>query len=217
MTNTISILVADDQTLFRKGIVMLLKSIDGVEVIGQAADGRACIEQAQHLMPDVILMDIQMPELNGLEATRRILNTSPHIAILILTMYEDADSVFAAMRAGARGYLLKGADQHEMIRAIQAVANGEAIFAPSIATRLMSFFDTPRRVLPQELVPELTPREIEVLTHIADGKRNQKIAETLTISPKTVRNHISNIYSKLQVADRVEAILYAQQIGLHDG
>lgn len=216
MTDIISIVIADDQTLFREGIISLINSVDGVDIIGQAADGHACIKCAHELMPDVILMDVKMPEMNGIEATRQIVQALPHIAILMLTMYEDDDSVFAAMRAGARGYLLKGADQHEMLRAIRAVANGEAIFAPSVATRLMSFFDTPRQVLPQNLLPELTPREIEVLTHIADGKSNKEIAVELIISPKTVRNHISNIYSKLQVTDRVEAILYAQNIGLRE-
>ena len=216
MTDEITVLVADDQTLFREGIVSLLSSIGGLQVVGQAANGHECVLQARDLMPDVILMDLKMPQLNGIEATRQIMKATPHIAVLMLTMYEDNDSVFAAMRAGARGYLLKGAGQDEMLRAIRATANGEAIFAPAIATRLMSFFQTPRRVLAQDVLPELTPREIEVLKLIASGKRNKAIAEQLVISPKTLRNHISNIFSKLQVANRMEAIFVAQRVGLSD-
>lgn len=152
-----------------------------------------------------------MPDMNGIEATRRITHTSPHIGIIVVTMFEDDDSVFAAMRAGARGYVLKGTDQEEMLRVIRAVAQGEAFFGAPIATRLMNFFAAPR---PPEIFPELTERERDVLRLIAHGDNNADIARKLTISPKTVRNHASNIFSKLQVVDRGQAIIRARDAGL---
>src|SRR5258708_34780440 len=158
-------------------------------------------------------MDLKMPDLNGIEATRRIVQTSPHIGVLILTMFQDDDSVFAAMRAGARGYILKGANQDEMMRAIRAVETGEAIFSRVIAQRLMHFFSLAR---PVQVFPELTDREREILTLIAQGCKNPEIAERLTLSPKTVRNHVSNIISKLQVADRAQAVLRAKEAGIAD-
>ncbi len=207
----IRILVADDHTLFRDGLRALLRSIPDVELVGEAASGQEVIEQAAELQPDVILMDIQMPGVNGIEATRQIVQASPHIGVIILTMFEDDDSVFAAMRAGARGYILKGADQDEMLRAIRAVASGDALFGPSIAARLMTFFASPS---PPDTFPELTTREREVLRLIAQGRNNADIANSLYLSPKTVRNHISNIFSKLQVADRAQAIVRAREAGL---
>jgi DNA-binding NarL/FixJ family response regulator len=164
----------------------------------------------------VILMDLKMPDMNGIEATRRIVQTSPHIGILVLTMFQDDDSVFAAMRAGARGYLLKGADQDEMLRAIRAVASGEAIFSRVIAQKLMHYFGNVKLPGPSSIFPELTDREREILALIAQGYKNPEIAEHLTLSPKTVRNHVSNIFSKLQVADRAQAILRAREAGLGD-
>src|SRR6185295_6173112 len=172
------------------------------------------VELARELQPDVVVMDLQMPELNGIEATQRIVEESPHIGVLVLTMFEDDDSVFAAMRAGARGYLLKGADQAEVLRAIHAVASGEAIFSPSIAVRLMRFFATPAPTTPPQAFPELTEREREILTLIAQGHNNNDIADRLVLSPKTVRNNVSNIFSKLQVADRAQAIVRARAAGL---
>ena len=159
-------------------------------------------------------MDIQMPGINGIEATRRIVRDSPHIGVVVVTMFEDDDSVFAAMRAGARGYVLKGADQDEILKVIRAVASGEAHFGPKIAVRLMSFFSAPKLVAPAEAFPELTAREREILDLIATGKNNQEIANNLYLSPKTVRNHISNIFTKLQVADRAQAIIRAREAGL---
>jgi DNA-binding NarL/FixJ family response regulator len=162
-------------------------------------------------------MDLQMPELNGIEATRRIVQASPHVGVLVVTMFEDDGSVFAAMRAGARGYLLKGAKYDEMLRAIRAVGGGEAIFSPAIAARLMDYFTTFRQPTIPQAFPELSEREREILDLIAQGQRNSDIAEKLFLSPKTVRNHVSNILSKLQVADRTEAILRAREAGLGFG
>jgi len=212
------ILIADDHTLFREGMRALLSAIADCEVVGEAATGEDVIAQAATLLPDVILMDIQMPGLNGIEATTRILHTSPHIGIIVVTMLEDSDSVFAAMRAGARGYVLKGADKTEMLQAIRAVARGEALFGPAIARRLKNFFSElqadSRTGLPARAFPELTDREHDVLDLIAQGHNNKQIAERLTLSPKTVSNHISNIFNKLQVADRAQAIVRARQAGL---
>ena len=213
MNEPIRILIADDHTLFRDGLQALFASRSDVTVAGQAATGAEAIALAEQHQPDVILMDIQMPDLNGIEATRRIVRTSPHIGVIIVTMFEDNDSVFAAMRAGARGYLLKGADQEEMLRTIRAVARGEALFGPAIATRLMHFFASPTAAQPG-LFPELTDREREVLELIARGHSNSDIARELTIALKTVRNHVSNIFSKLQVVDRAQAIIRAREAGL---
>src|SRR2546423_1202918 len=205
----IRILIADDSPLFRKGLNALLKSFADTDLVGEATTGEEAITFCARLQPDVILMDLKMPDVNGIEATRRIIQTSPHIGILMLTMFQDDDSVFAAMRAGARGYLLKGADQEEMLRAIRAVASGEAIFSRVIAQKLMHYFSSTRLSGPANIFPELTDREREILALIAQGHRNLEIAEQLTLSPKTVRNHVSNIFSKLQVADRAQAILRA--------
>lgn len=209
---SIRILIADDHTLFRDGLRALFDSLPDITAVGEAADGGRVVQLAQELQPDVVLMDIQMPGLNGIDATRSIVRTSPHIGVIILTMFEDDDSVFAAMRAGARGYVLKGADQEEMLRVIQAVARGEALFGPAIAARLQQFFAAPP--VPPEVFPELTAREREVLALIAQGANNATIARELTLSIKTVRNHVSNIFNKLQVVDRAEAIIRARSAGL---
>jgi DNA-binding NarL/FixJ family response regulator len=212
--DNIRILIADDHPLFRDGMHGLLDSVPDTEVVGEAATGDEAIALAASLQPDVILMDIKMPGINGIQATREIVHTSPHIGILVVTMLEDDDSVFAAMRAGACGYLLKGANQAEILRAIRAVANGEAIFGPSIARRLLGFFAATRRTVPPRIFPELTEREGEILALIADGRSNEEIAEQLSLSLKTVRNHVSNIFSKLQVADRAQAVIRAREAGL---
>jgi DNA-binding NarL/FixJ family response regulator len=212
----IRVLIADDHPVFRDGLRVLLDSLPEAEVVGEAASGDEAVKLAIREQPDVILMDLQMPGVNGIEATRTILRSAPHIGVLVVTMFQDDDSVFAAMRAGARGYLLKGADQQEISRGIRAVASGEAIFGPAIAQRLISFFAQPNPPLPPQIFPELTDREREILTGIARGKSNTEIADQLYLSQKTVRNHISNIFSKLQVADRAQAIVRAREAGLAD-
>ena len=210
----IRMLIADDHAEFRDGLRRLLKLVPGVEVVGEAATGDEAISRASALQPDIILMDLKMPGVNGIEATRRIRDVSPHIGILVLTMFEDDDSVFAAMRAGARGYLLKGADRAEIGRAITAVSNGEAIFSPAIAIRLMQYFAAITPIAPRQRFPELTDREIDVLRLVAQGDNNAEIAARLRLSGKTVRNHVSNILNKLQVADRAHAIIRARNAGL---
>jgi DNA-binding NarL/FixJ family response regulator len=211
----VRVLIADDHRLFREGVRSLLASLPDVEVVGEAATGDDAVALASTEQPDVVLMDIQMPGLNGIEATRRILAASPHAGIIVLTMFDDDDSVFAAMRAGARGYLLKGADQSELVRAITAVASGEALFSAAIARRLIAFFAGLRgETAAQIAFPDLTEREREVLDLIAQGLNNSQIAQRLFLSGKTVRNHVSNIFSKLQVADRAQAIVRAREAGL---
>ena len=212
--DTIRVLIADDHQLFRDGLKALLLSAPDTEVVGEAATGREAIQLAAESQPDVILMDLQMPDMDGIEATRRIADTSPQINVLMVTMFEDDQSVFAAMRAGARGYVLKGAKHDEMLRAIRAVGSGGAIFSPSIAARMMNFFAASRSVIPEQAFPDLTDREREVLNLIARGESNAEIAESLIISVKTVRNHVSNIFSKLQVADRAQAAIRAREAGL---
>ncbi len=275
----LSIVVAEDHPLYRRALVTLLAGTPGWQVVAEAADGAGAVTAAHTAQPDVVVMDLKLPGLDGIEATRRIVAASPHIAVLVLTMYDDDASVFAAMRAGARGYLLKGADQADIVRAVAAVAGGEAIFGspvarrivaasphiavlvltmydddesvfeamragargyllkgadqaeivravadvadggaifgPSVAHRVIEFFAAPRPLAPAEIVfPELTAREHEVLDLIAAGRSNADVAAVLVLSPKTVRNHVSNIFTKLHVADRSAAIVRAREAGL---
>jgi len=210
--NTIRLLIADDHPVFRYGLKALLESEPGFEIVGEASNGEEAVKLARELQPDVILMDITMPGLNGIEATSQVLAESPDLGILMVTMVDDA-SMFAAMRAGARGYLLKGSEGDETIRAIHTVASGGAIFSPSIADRLISYFvhsSSPG----SEVFPELTAREFEILSLMAKGLTNNAIAERLFLSPKTVRNQVSTIFSKLNVADRGGAIVVAREAGL---
>ena len=217
--DTIRVLIADDHQLFRDGLRALLLSAPDMEVVGEAASGAEAVRLAAETEPHVILMDVQMPDGDGIAATRRITAVNPQIGVLMVTMFEDDQSVFAAMRAGARGYVLKGARHEEMLRAIRAVASGEAIFSPAIAARMIDFFASSHKITQPasnaaDNLAELTEREREILAFIAQGSTNTEIAESLTISVKTVRNHVSNIFNKLQVADRAQAALRARDAGL---
>jgi DNA-binding NarL/FixJ family response regulator len=214
MEDTVRVLIAEDHPLFREGMRGRLDRVADVAVVGEAASGDEAVELAQKLEPDVILMDIKMPGLNGIEATREIQRANPQIGILVLTMFEDDDSVFAAMRAGAKGYLLKDSGGEGVVHAIRAVASGEAVFGPGVAERIMGFFAAPRAAAPQRAFPELTEREEEVLSLVAQGKANREIARQLFVSLKTVRNHVSNILLKLQVADRAQAVIRARDAGM---
>ena len=212
--DSIRVIIADDHPIFRDGLRGTFNSVAHTEVVAEAATGEEAVEAAAAHQPDVVVMDLHMPGLNGIEATRHIVHHSPHIGVLVLTMFEDDASVFAAMRAGARGYLLKGADKAEILRALQAVASGEAIFGPAIARRVIEYFAAPQAPGPPLAFPELTEREREVLDLIAQGHNNEAIARQLFLSQKTVRNHVSNIFTKLQVADRAQAIVRARKAGL---
>ena len=214
MADEIRVVIADDHPVFRYGMKALLHSVGGIQVVGEATSGEQTVALAEELQPDVILMDIKMPGMAGIEATRRIAQANPGVGVLVVTMLEEDDAVFAAMRAGARGYLVKGADQDEVLRAIRAVASGEAIFGQAIARRLMHFFSAPREAAALQAFPDLTEREAEILLLIAEGRSNSQIAQRLIVSEKTVRNHVSNIFNKLQVADRAEAIVRAREAGL---
>jgi DNA-binding NarL/FixJ family response regulator len=211
---SIHVLIADDHSLYREGVRKMLSVAEDIEIIGEATNGDEAVTQALVLQPDVILMDLKMPGINGIEATRRILYASPRIGVMVLTMFETDETVFAAMRAGARGYMLKDADQEEVIRAVKAVSRGEAIFSPAIAERLIHYFAALKPATVDQAFPELTDREREILHLIAQGHSNSTIAERLLLSIKTVQNHVSNIFSKLQVADRAQAIIRARDAGL---
>ena len=212
-SNKTRVLIADDHALFRYGMRAMFNSEAEFETVGEASTGEEVVEKVQELKPDVVLMDIQMPGLNGLEATRRILKADPGIGVVVVTMFEEDDSVFAAMRAGARGYVLKGGDADEVVRVVRAVAQGEAHFGPDVARRLRNYFSTTKHAT-TEAFPQLTAREGEVLDLIARGLNNSEIAQRLYLSQKTVRNHVSNIFLKLQVADRAQAIVRAREAGL---
>ncbi len=210
----IRILLADDHRFFRDGVRALLASVPEFVVVDEANNGEEAVSKAEQHRPDVILMDVQMPGLNGVEATRRIVRAHPQVGVIIVTMFEDTDSVLAAMRAGARGYILKDADEDELLRSIRAVASGEALFGPAVAQRLLKYISEVAPSASRTAFPELTEREREVLALIAQGLTNQDIADRMSLSLKTARNHVSNILAKLQVADRAEAMAKARAAGV---
>ena len=222
------VILADDHPLFREGVASLLERSGDAVLVGEAATGEEAVRLADELLPDIVLMDLKMPGMGGTEATRTIVGRNPHIGVIVLTMFEDDESVFAALKAGARGYVLKDADRGMLLEAIRAVARGEALLGPSVAGRVLEQFAEASPHVPVSSDPYtssvrpgsfdgLTPRELEVLSLIARGLRNREIAGRLVISERTVGNHISNIFSKLQVADRAQAIVRARQAGLGDG
>lgn len=214
MTDTIRIVVADDHPLFRDGLRALLDSVSDTAVVGEAATGEEAVAAALSLRPDVVVMDVNMPDLGGIDATRRIVEATNDVTVLVMTMHEDDEAVFSAIRAGARGYVLKGAAQEETLRAIRSVASGEAIFSRSIATRLQRFLASPPEVDPGAAFPQLSARELEILALLAQRRSNAEIAAELYLSQKTVRNYVSGIFAKLHVADRAEAGLVARGAGL---
>ncbi|MCD9020368.1 response regulator transcription factor [Cohnella silvisoli] len=213
-SDSIRILLADDHPVFVEGLISILRAAPDFEVVGIARTGREATRLAEQYQPDIVLMDVHMPELNGIDSTREIIRTSPHIGVLILSMLEDDYSIFSAMRAGARGYLLKGARSREIIRAVYAAADGESIFSAAIARRMMYYFNEHNHQSQADVFPQLTSREREVLSFIAKGHNNTDIGSLLGLRPKTVRNHVSNILNKLQVVDRSQAIIMARESGL---
>lgn len=211
----IRVLVADDHPVVRRGLSALLGTLEDFEVVGEASDGDGAVRQTQLLRPDVVLMDVRMPGTDGVEATRRIRAAVPDCAVLMLTMHDDDATVFTAMQAGARGYLLKGADQEEISGGIRAVVAGQAIFGPGVAGRVLGYFASPPSTAEAEgPFPELTPREREILQLLAEGRRTADIADRLHLSPKTVSNNLTAIFAKLEVADRTEAVIRARERGL---
>ncbi len=209
----LTVIIADDHQFFRDGVRALLDAQPDMECVGEAATGEEVIRLSSEAQPDVVLMDVQMPGMSGVEATRQIVSISPQIRVLVVTMFEDDHLVFAAMRAGARGYLLKGTRHEDMVRAIRAVGSGDAIFSPAIAARLVDYFAALQPRHSTQVFPDLSSREREILALLAQGYKNAEIADRLVISSKTVRNYVSNIISKLQVADRAQAILRAKDAG----
>ncbi len=206
------VLVVEDHPLFRKGVVALLQTVPDVAVAGVATTGEEAVSQAAALRPDVVLMDLQLPGMSGIEATRAIVAADPGVRVLVLSLFEDEESVFLALRAGARGYVLKDADEDELTGALRAVARGEAIFSQAVAGRVLAFFARPQNT--PKVFPALTDREREILGLIARGRANPAIARALSLSPKTVANYVSAIFAKLQVADRAEAMIRAREAGL---
>jgi DNA-binding NarL/FixJ family response regulator len=208
---SLRVVIVDDHPVFRRGLRALLEAA-GIQVVAEAADGRAALDAVPAHHPDLVLMDLHLPGINGIDVTRRLVRELD-VRICVLTMFDDDDSVFAAMRAGALGYLLKGADQEQILRAVQAVAAGEALFGPLVARRMQAFFASggDLRAVP---FPELTPREREVLELLAAGQDNAAIASRLGVSTKTIRNSVSSIFAKLRVADRAQAMIRAREAGL---
>lgn len=213
----IRVLLVDDHPVFRHGLRSLLEALPDVEVVAEGTDGADAVRLAEEHRPDVVVMDLQMPAVDGVTATREIVGRHAEVGVLVLTMFEDDESVFSAMRAGARGYLVKGADSPDIERAITAVARGEAIFGPGVAERVLGYLTRPLSARDDVVFPELTDRERDVLELLAGGHGNGDIARNLSLSPKTVRNNVSSIFAKLQVADRSEAIVRARRAGLGVG
>lgn len=210
-----SVLVVDDHALFRAGMLAVLTAMDDVEVVGEAADGESALRAVEELRPQVVLMDLRMPGIGGFAATARVVDRYPDVAVVVLTMSEDPDSVFAALRAGARGYLLKEAEAGDVHRTIAAVARGEAVFGPRVAEQVVGFFSAmaPNSAGPQAF-PELTSREREVLELMARGLDNAAIARRLFLSEKTVRNRVSEILAKMRARTRAEAVARARDAGV---
>jgi DNA-binding NarL/FixJ family response regulator len=206
------VLIVEDHPLYRKGLRQLVTAVEGFAVAGEAVDGREAVALALDLRPDVVLMDLQLPEQGGIGAIREIMATLPETRILVVTLFQDDDSVFAALRAGARGYILKDSDEEEIVRAIWAIAAGEALFSPAVASRVLAYFAHARPVAP-DAFPTLTARERDILSLLAQGRSNHAIAQELSLSVKTVANNVSTIFGKLQVADRAEAIVRAREAG----
>jgi DNA-binding NarL/FixJ family response regulator len=218
VTAALRLVVVDDHPVFRLGMVSLLASLGGIDVVGEAADADEAVRVVLDAGPDVVIMDLDLGDTSGIDATRDVVAARPEVGVLVVTMLDDDDSVFAAMRAGARGYLLKGASPDEIERAVHAVANGEVLISGAIAARALAFVAGSRRFAAAATspFPELTDREHEVLELVAGGHDNATIARRLGLSPKTVRNHLSNVLTKLQVTDRAQAIVRARQAGLGD-
>jgi DNA-binding NarL/FixJ family response regulator len=211
---TVRVVVADDHPMYRYGLGAILDQAEAVDVVASVGDGQELVRAAAEHRPDVVVTDLSMPGLGGAEATSLLLSTQPELAVLVLTMHEDDEHVFAALRAGARGYLVKGAGGEEIVRTVLAVASGDAVYGGSVARRIVAFFAGENTSSPTaRAFPDLTPRELEVLDLLAIGCRNHEIARRLTVSEKTVRNHVSQVLAKLHVPDRTAAALRAREVG----